>query len=184
MHGPGGDVGRLVRCPVPADHGRGEERRGADRVSAASVPVGRPVLVEMGVNEIRPTTETDGDAESTTDGTVAVVSRGPVPGRVIPTAVVATLPAPVATPATTEAAGSPSARIDGHAVSLAERLRQLDDALTEGVLTMQTTLLGVVQVDPRELLEEGIRTELVRQLTHALQSGLAFKAGKAAKKVA
>ena len=125
---------QAARPPAERAHGASN---GADRVSAASVPVGRPVLVEMGVNEIRPTTETDGDAESTTDGTVAVVSRGPVPGRVIPTAVVASLPAPVATPATTEAAGSPSARIDGHAVSLAERLRQLDDALTEGVLTAE-----------------------------------------------
>ena len=50
--------------------------------------------------------------------------------------------------------------------------------LTEGVLAMQTTLLGVVKVDPKELLEEGIRTELVKQLSHALQSGLAFKPGK------
>ena len=52
--------------------------------------------------------------------------------------------------------------------------------LTEGVLTMQTTLLGVVKVDPKELLEEGIRSELVRQLSYALQSGLAFKPGKPA----
>ena len=49
--------------------------------------------------------------------------------------------------------------------------------LTEGVLTMQTTLLGVVKVDPKELLEEGIRSELVKQLSIALQSGLTFKAG-------
>jgi len=52
--------------------------------------------------------------------------------------------------------------------------------LTEGVLNMQTTLIGVVQVDPTELLEEGIRTELVKQLSHALQSGLSFKPGKPA----
>lgn len=50
--------------------------------------------------------------------------------------------------------------------------------LTEGVLTMQTTELGVVQVDPEELLEDGIRAELVRQLSHALQSGLQFKPGR------
>jgi WASH complex subunit strumpellin len=50
--------------------------------------------------------------------------------------------------------------------------------LTEGVLTMQTTLLGVVKVDPKELLEDGIRSELVKQLSHALQSGLTFKQGK------
>ena len=33
------------------------------------------------------------------------------------------------------------------------------------------------QVDPKELLEEGIRSELVKQLSIALQSGLTFKAG-------
>ena len=52
--------------------------------------------------------------------------------------------------------------------------------LTEGVLTMQTTLLGVVKVDPKELLTDGIRRELVLQLTRALQSGLTFKQGKPA----
>jgi len=52
--------------------------------------------------------------------------------------------------------------------------------LTEGVLTMQTTLLGVVKVDPKELLTDGIRRELVIQLTRALQSGLSFKPGKPA----
>ena len=50
--------------------------------------------------------------------------------------------------------------------------------LTEGVLNMQSTVLGTVQVDPKELLEEGIRAELVRQLSHALQHGLVFKQGK------
>jgi len=50
--------------------------------------------------------------------------------------------------------------------------------LTEGVLAMQETHLGVVKVDPKELLDQGIRTELVKQLVHALQSGLPFKPGK------
>ena len=45
---------------------------------------------------------------------------------------------------------------------------------------MQTTLLGVVKVDPKELLTEGIRRELVSQLTNALQSGLTFRQGKTA----
>ena len=52
--------------------------------------------------------------------------------------------------------------------------------LTEGVLAMQRTALGVVQVDPKELLTEGIRRELVGQLTRALQTGLTFKQGKPA----
>ena len=52
--------------------------------------------------------------------------------------------------------------------------------LTEGVLTMQTTSLGVVQVDPRELLQDGIRRELVRQLTATLQSHTNLKPGKPA----
>lgn len=52
--------------------------------------------------------------------------------------------------------------------------------LTEGVLAMQSTVLGTVEIDPKELLEEGIRTELVRQLSHALQQGLTFKSGKPA----
>uniref|UniRef100_A0A7S0JBK7 Uncharacterized protein n=1 Tax=Calcidiscus leptoporus TaxID=127549 RepID=A0A7S0JBK7_9EUKA len=53
--------------------------------------------------------------------------------------------------------------------------------LTEGVLNMQTTLLGVIKVDPKELLHNGIRRELVRQLTLALQMGLSFRgsSGKA-----
>ena len=37
--------------------------------------------------------------------------------------------------------------------------------LTEGVLKMQTTLLGVIKVDPKELLHDGIRRELVRQVS-------------------
>jgi WASH complex subunit strumpellin len=45
---------------------------------------------------------------------------------------------------------------------------------------MQTTLLGVVKVDSKELLKDGIRRELVLQLTRALQSGLSFKPGKPA----
>jgi len=52
--------------------------------------------------------------------------------------------------------------------------------LTEGVLTMQTTLLGVVQVDPKELLRDGIRKELVRQLTSMLQASSNVKPSKAA----
>ena len=51
--------------------------------------------------------------------------------------------------------------------------------LTEGVLKMQTTLLGVIKVDPKELLHDGIRRELVRQLSLALDAGLVFGSAKA-----
>lgn len=46
---------------------------------------------------------------------------------------------------------------------------------TEGVLLMERTLLGVIQVEPRQILEEGLRRELVRQLSLALHSNLIFK---------
>ena len=64
---------------------------------------------------------------------------------------------------------------------------QLDDRLemaklthqvsvfTEGVLVMEKTLLGVIQVDPRQILEEGLRRELVRQLAHAMHTSLSFR---------
>jgi WASH complex subunit strumpellin len=64
---------------------------------------------------------------------------------------------------------------------------QLDDRLemsklthqvsifTEGVLVMEKTLLGVIQVDPRQILEEGLRRELVRQIGTAMHTNLAFK---------
>ena len=46
---------------------------------------------------------------------------------------------------------------------------------TEGVLLMERTLLGVIQVEPRQILEEGLRRELVRQLSLALHVNLIFK---------
>ena len=46
--------------------------------------------------------------------------------------------------------------------------------LTEGVLTMKSTLMGVIQIDPKQLLEDGIRRELVTQLATALHNTLVF----------
>ena len=46
---------------------------------------------------------------------------------------------------------------------------------TEGILVMERTLLGVIQVEPRQILEEGLRRELVRQLSTALSNTLTFK---------
>lgn len=45
---------------------------------------------------------------------------------------------------------------------------------TEGVLAMKTTLVGVIQIDPKRLLEDGIRRELVKQVASALHYGLIF----------
>lgn len=45
---------------------------------------------------------------------------------------------------------------------------------TEGILMMQKTLVGVVELDPKQLLEDGIRKELVKHLSEALHNGLMF----------
>ena len=39
---------------------------------------------------------------------------------------------------------------------------------------MKTTLVGVIKVDPKQLLEDGIRKELVKQVAAALHLGLIF----------
>jgi WASH complex subunit strumpellin len=49
---------------------------------------------------------------------------------------------------------------------------------TEGILAMKKTLMGVVEIDPKQLLEDGIRKELVRQIAVALEEHLVFKTGK------
>lgn len=46
--------------------------------------------------------------------------------------------------------------------------------LAEGVAMMETTLVGVIQVDPRRLLEDGVRRELVNQVAKTLHGGLNF----------
>ncbi|XP_064486870.1 WASH complex subunit 5-like isoform X2 [Ornithodoros turicata] len=45
---------------------------------------------------------------------------------------------------------------------------------TEGILMMKRTLVGIVQIDPKQLLEDGIRKELVNQVMMALHKGLVF----------
>ncbi|KAF0972785.1 hypothetical protein FDP41_009034 [Naegleria fowleri] len=45
---------------------------------------------------------------------------------------------------------------------------------TEGILAMERTLMGIVEIDPKQLLEDGIRKELVRQIALALHSNLIF----------
>ena len=46
--------------------------------------------------------------------------------------------------------------------------------LAEGVAMMETTLVGVIQVDPRRLLEDGVRRELVQLVAKILHEGLTF----------
>jgi len=46
--------------------------------------------------------------------------------------------------------------------------------LTEGILMMQTTLVGVIRIEPKKLLENGIRKELVSQVSHLLNNTLVF----------
>lgn len=48
---------------------------------------------------------------------------------------------------------------------------------TEGVLVMEKTLLGVIQVEPRAILEEGLRRELVRQIAKAMHETVIFQDG-------
>lgn len=45
---------------------------------------------------------------------------------------------------------------------------------TEGILMMQTTLVGVIELDPKQLLEDGIRKELVKHVSKALHEGLIY----------
>lgn len=45
---------------------------------------------------------------------------------------------------------------------------------SQGLLTMQSTLIGIVRVDPKELLESGIRDELADHIKSALENGLIF----------
>jgi len=54
------------------------------------------------------------------------------------------------------------------------RLTHQVSVFTEGVLVMQKTLLGVIQVEPRQILEEGLRRELVRLIATAMHQNLSF----------
>ncbi|TRY73510.1 hypothetical protein TCAL_01553 [Tigriopus californicus] len=45
---------------------------------------------------------------------------------------------------------------------------------TEGILAMKSTLVGVIKVDPKQLLEDGIRKEIVRQVSKTLHQTLMF----------
>lgn len=49
---------------------------------------------------------------------------------------------------------------------------------TEGMLAMENTLVGVIEVHPKQLLEDGIRKELVMQIAGAMDRILRFKTPK------
>lgn len=46
---------------------------------------------------------------------------------------------------------------------------------TEGILAMKRTLLGIIEVDPRQVLEDGLRKELVYRVSRAFHDILQFK---------
>ncbi|KAL3702168.1 hypothetical protein R1sor_020190 [Riccia sorocarpa] len=48
---------------------------------------------------------------------------------------------------------------------------------TQGLLAMKLTFMGAIELDPRQLLEDGIRKQLVQQLAFALHSILVFPTG-------
>lgn len=50
----------------------------------------------------------------------------------------------------------------------------LISVFTEGMLSMKATLVGVIKVDPKKLLIDGIRRETVKQITRAFHEGLNF----------
>ena len=45
---------------------------------------------------------------------------------------------------------------------------------TEGILVMEKTLLGIIRVDPRLILQEGLRRELVIQMSNAMNNTIIF----------
>ena len=51
---------------------------------------------------------------------------------------------------------------------------------TEGILAMESTLVGVIQVDPKKLLEDGIRKELVLQIATTMDRTLRFNTDRPA----
>ncbi|CAG5129653.1 unnamed protein product, partial [Candidula unifasciata] len=54
------------------------------------------------------------------------------------------------------------------------KLTHAISVFTEGILMMKTTLVGIIKIDPKQLLEDGIRKELVSQVSSALHHGLMF----------
>jgi WASH complex subunit strumpellin len=62
------------------------------------------------------------------------------------------------------------------------KLTHLVSVYTEGILAMEKTMVGVIEVDPRALLEEGIRRELVQRIATTMNAALVFGGAAAAGK--
>lgn len=45
---------------------------------------------------------------------------------------------------------------------------------TRGILNMHTTLLGIIKLDPRQTLQDGVRKQLVQQISSAMNEQLTF----------
>lgn len=58
------------------------------------------------------------------------------------------------------------------------RLTHDMSVLAQGILMMQTTLVGIIRLDPKKLLENGIRKELVGEILKTLESNLVFGKSK------
>ena len=59
---------------------------------------------------------------------------------------------------------------------LASLTHQISD-FTKGILIMEKTFVGLIEIDPKKLLEEGIRRELVNKISEILHTHMTFKEG-------
>lgn len=48
---------------------------------------------------------------------------------------------------------------------------------TESILSMETYLIGVIEVNPKDILDEGIRKELIKLIYRVINDKLVFKQG-------
>lgn len=55
------------------------------------------------------------------------------------------------------------------------KLTHAISVFTDGMLMMKSTLVGVIKIDPKKLLEDGIRKELVSRVATAFHNDLVFK---------
>jgi len=46
---------------------------------------------------------------------------------------------------------------------------------TESILSMEKYLIGVIEVNPKEILDDGIRKELIKLICNTLDETLVFK---------
>lgn len=56
---------------------------------------------------------------------------------------------------------------------LAKRTHEIS-LLTEGMLVLDKTLMGVIEIDPKEILVDGLRKELGKTLASMLHEGFIF----------